>query len=122
MGMCRASTQMCSPQCENGTKCLAGGCYCGTVPTRCDDMPTGELCCAGTDGCVKTVTDPLNCGGCGRNCAAQGKTYCCNSSCVAADDNNCGGCGMKCGALTSCSQCNGVFACHGVLFVCTAGN
>jgi hypothetical protein len=121
MGMCRASTQMCSPQCENQTKCQAGECYCGTVQTRCDDMATGELCCPGVDGCVKTRTDANNCGGCGRSCAAQGKNACCNSTCVAFDNNNCGGCGVICPTLTSCSACNGVYDCHGVLFICSPG-
>jgi hypothetical protein len=74
-----------------------------------------------TSGCVDTKTDPLNCGLCGRMCAAGSNatpvcvnsncTFVCNqgfslcgNNCVDTDTNknNCGLCGNKCHGMSMC--------------------
>lgn len=108
-------------ECPNGQKCSPAG----TCAERCDaDGGTclgQKTCCNGL--CLDTLSDELNCGGCGVACAAtNGKPSCaagvCQWSCapgtahcqsgntgcetdVGSDPKNCGQCGNACDARTS---------------------
>ncbi|MDF2693440.1 MAG: hypothetical protein K0S65_1823 [Labilithrix sp.] len=104
--------------------CGACGNSCGTLPDElhmvmscvhgeCEALCAGQfLNCNGIieDGCeANTLSDPNNCGGCGKQCAPDvqcrnGICGCppgqeeCDGSCknINADDYNCGGCGVVC--------------------------
>ncbi|MFA5723932.1 MAG: hypothetical protein WC979_06760 [Candidatus Pacearchaeota archaeon] len=78
--------------------CTAGACNNAANTLGCDDgnpCTTNDVCSAGTctggtgcgtqtcctSGCINQLTDNNNCGSCGNNCTAQGKT-CLNGICV----------------------------------------
>jgi hypothetical protein len=110
---------------------------------RCNGVActANEECCA--QSCARTDTDPTNCGGCGKKCAAgescsgelcrcaggsacTGTTICCTNGCIdtATDAFNCGGCGQACNPGETCAgghcTCGGGAAC-GTGGVCCAG-
>lgn len=92
------------------SRCVDGACEleCLNDPF----YPTDHRNCNGEidDGCeIDVLTDPLNCGACGKACGAgepciKGKCGCappliaCDGQCVdpRVDDMNCGGCGNEC--------------------------
>jgi hypothetical protein len=64
----------CAIECRfGGARCAVGNCCPAAVPdAACDDLPTcpdGEVLCA--EGCRDIVSNPLNCGGCGRVCPSE---------------------------------------------------
>jgi hypothetical protein len=133
----------CLNNCEHapnllGSSCVDGSCQCPAGSTPCGDVccppeavcangvcqcPSGNCDCSGfsfpfltCDGqCVNFVSDPLNCGGCGRVCpegicvrqrcepCAEGLTAC-GPTCVdlSADPANCGACGTVCAENVAC--------------------
>ncbi len=88
VGICRAGSRVC-------VDAQFGNCV-GEI------LPTDEACNGQDDDCDGTVdedfdrqSDPLNCGVCGRRCAAG--QACCSGACRRIDDErNCGGCGVVC--------------------------
>jgi hypothetical protein len=83
------------------TKCLAACKACKGYTSRISGACGSHVCCPvascrGT--CTKLNSDP-NCGACGNNCHALGKT-CCGGHCadLATDVFNCGSCGAVCAA------------------------
>ena len=72
---------------------------------------SNEACCLAADGeveCVDIVTDPFNCGGCGKACppfifnrseqfcCAQGQCASASNNFLLSDSKNCGTCGFDC--------------------------
>ena len=114
-GGCAASASCCG-----GLVCSvvggASGRYC--EPNSATGCGLNSTLCNGV--CVTTLTDPVNCGGCGLRCAAnqvctggscQGAASCpqgltaCNGSCVDLQSSsaNCGACGSPCPAGQGCA-------------------
>ncbi len=109
-------------------ECVEGACLCHYTPTgldggwhqwtrdgadACGGCGDGEMCCDGI--CVGVLSNPTNCGFCGKTCAegeqcvngwclcgGQSHCYenekCCNGECVNIlyDPTNCGDCGVEC--------------------------
>ena len=117
-GQCVPGTpNLCSPACAHGTTCIGATCYCGTTATRCPGP--GVACCAG--GCVDTLGDAHNCGGCGKDCVAMGLgQLCCNGACAqAGSPTSCGACGNVCGLLApQCKKCDDKYTCVNGLLGC----
>jgi len=124
--------------CGPNQQCVGGKCLCLatplTAPLGCPDG-TGV---AGALTCVNPLNDPLNCGGCGNQCASgvciaglctnTNKFPCaatpttpvsCNGVCVSTlnDVNNCGRCGRVCGTAGNPATANKPFCTAGI---CTA--
>lgn len=72
--------------------------------------PAGQTPCG--DRCVNTVTDPNNCGVCGRVCMApaNGTVACMGSTCVAGCVAGYHMCGTHCAADTSLTECGAACA------------
>ncbi len=109
-----------TPKCNAGA-CIIGACDAGFVD--CDANPA--------DGCeVNVVTDPANCGGCGKACSSvNGAPTCVNGGCQIAcnpgfgncdgnvangcevntttDAANCGACGAACNLANATPKCTG---------------
>jgi hypothetical protein len=110
----------CGKGCQVGAVCRSGTCRCAAGYLDCggrcvlpaDDAGTCK--CQGaltlcTAGCVDLLSDPDNCGSCGRTCGSglgcisgdcacpAGKTFC-NDGCrdLTGDHDNCGSCGTVC--------------------------
>ncbi len=108
-GVCMASTSLCQPSCTNGTVCVGSQCTCNGFPASCS--ANGQYCCPGAMGCVDTLTDPNNCGQCGRSCASEGKNLCCGGTCYSFDANHCGQCAKCTSPTPNCLLCNGTYSC-----------
>ncbi|HJL17725.1 MAG TPA: putative metal-binding motif-containing protein [Sandaracinaceae bacterium LLY-WYZ-13_1] len=61
-GGCRATCSL-----ETATECVGGTCDCVFDDSMTGPCGGGTTCCM-NGGCVDTMTDPNNCGGCGRRC------------------------------------------------------
>jgi hypothetical protein len=106
-GPCRPGEFRCGPHkgkyvcCPEVASCVKGQCVC----------PNGGTLCPGNTGsntCVDSTTDPLNCGSCGSSCAAG--EGCCNRTCNNLSTAlNCGSCGNACSGGKTCQ--GGVCAC-----------
>jgi hypothetical protein len=97
MGACRAGLLQCQagkaePTCVATLTPLSESC------NNLDDDCNGKI-----DDTFNLQTDAMNCGACGKACAAG--EACCGAACVKTvnDANNCGMCGMKCPAGSTCS-------------------
>jgi hypothetical protein len=93
----------CGMACPTGIDCVAGIC----------DCPAGTTAC--TETCSDTMTDPLNCGGCGNDCnggaCVDGMCDCAPTelncgACVDPmnDDLHCGDCDQPCPLGESCQS------------------
>ncbi len=93
--------------CAAGLDCASGLCSGGVCVADCGS----RTACSG--GCLDTLADPLNCGGCGLQCpaggvcqngtcACQAGQLLCGEQCVdpTYDPGHCGGCGNECGRGT----------------------
>jgi len=115
----------CGIACGFGARCVVGSCV---TTMACNGGPVcgaGQVCCL--DGCQDLRSDPRNCGGCGRACAAgdvcvdgacrrtdacgpgglcvRGQ-LCCDDRCIDVlnDRANCGACGLTCRAGQECTS------------------
>jgi hypothetical protein len=113
MGMCQATP--CPPICSlNGNQCNGGMCQCngGTPCTG------GDFCCP--SGCTNRLSDPNNCGQCGRKCGTN--QLCCNGTCEDRGPRHCVTCGDNC---INCCICGAQTTCGGVgepCLICTGGS
>lgn len=94
---------------QQGVSCRGGQCLC----------PDGQASCISTNGttCLDILSDPNNCGACGRVCGnggscvggacqCAGRFNLCLGVCVdlLTDAQSCGACGRRCGTGQSCSE------------------
>jgi hypothetical protein len=109
--------------CQGGQVCSPSGvCTEGCDPAV--GCSGGRACC--TNVCVDTLTDPLNCNGCGMACTG-GDTMCCNGKCAnpSTSTQHCGMCGNACSTLNATPTCSaGVcnWTCTGNFVHCGTGN
>jgi hypothetical protein len=115
---CNTTRHQCVECLVNGD-CGGGGKACSPsgacVATCTNSCPSGGECCGGL--CIDTTKDVLNCGTCGKACAAN-ETLCCAGTCAdpLKDLNNCGACGTKCTANNGTPTCSGTCG-----YTCNAG-
>lgn len=121
---CEGGTPLCAPDGAGGFTCAAA---CPGTTTNC------------ADACVDTMSDVLNCGGCGKQCSKPGASatckdgkcdYICNAGtkrdcgtqCVSAADpkycNNCQPCPALPGTVPSCKSNGCVYACENGRYDC----
>ena len=113
-GAPRAVSRICGPRDPRthrsltsrlGASCNAGVCAC----------PSGTTACNGT--CIRTASDPSNCGACGKvrasgttcvsgQCACANGGTLCGGSCIltGSDTSNCGACGNMCAPGQTCTS------------------
>ena len=132
-GKCRSASVNCTEEnvsevCGLGAECLNGDCKCGEL--SCGDR--SNTCCKSEDGegigCFNLVTDPLNCGECGRECPEGFKCLFgeCKESCMAGTIICGGKCVdplsdlMYCGARGDCTGENAGQSCDSGM-VCAGG-
>jgi hypothetical protein len=101
----------CGLACLQGETCCSGKCRdlssdnasCGSCATTCGLV---EQCCQGD--CLRSGGTTVNACACTQDC---GDLSCCDKGCVDTlnDDNNCGGCGISCslGGPLARTCCNG---------------
>lgn len=109
----------CGHACEPGEICTEGVCGCADGDAACECQRDGGLFCDGV--CADPYEDPLNCGACGRACAADsrcqgGDCICtqagyrsCEGTCVdvQTDPDRCGACDRSCAAPPDCAAFGG---------------
>jgi len=105
-GDCTVSTGLCEcdgTECRPGEICVAGG---SSVVCSCNGSgacSADETCCQSPAGCVAVLTDPDNCGGCGRACPPG--FDCVDGDCMCDGDGDC-----NAGSAGSCDP-SGVCVC-----------